>query len=65
MIVTLIQVLFVLIGLAMVVACFFPNWNFSQPVVVAQRIFGLIVGLIVLFILYYVVMLLLGSMRLP
>ena len=34
MIVTLIQVLFVLIGLAMVVACFFPNWNFSQPVVV-------------------------------
>jgi hypothetical protein len=65
MIVTLVQVLFVLIGLAMVIACFFPNWNFSQPVIAMQRIFGLVVGLVVLFIIYYVVMLLLGAMPPP
>jgi len=64
-ILTLIQILFVLIGLAMIVACFFPNWNFSAPVVAGQRIFGLVVGLVVLAIVYYVVIILFHAMGLP
>jgi len=65
MIVTLINVLFVLIGLAMVVYCFFPNWNFSAPVVLVNRVFSLVVGLLVLAIVWYVIMILLRSLALP
>jgi len=62
---TLILVLFLLIALAMIIACFFPNWNFSAPVLDMRRVFGLIVGLIVLWIIWYLVSLVLGSARLP
>ena len=54
MILTLIQILFVLIALAMVVGTFFPDWNFSAPVVNARRLFSLLFGLVILALVYVV-----------
>jgi len=57
----LIQLLFILIALAMVVACFFPNWAISNgPVVVGTRVVSLLVGLVILAIVYLVFMAVLG-----
>lgn len=59
---SLVALVFLLIALLMVISAFFPNWNFAGgPVVGPNRIIGLIIGLVVLFIVYLIVVALFGS----
>lgn len=52
-----IALIFLLIALLMVLAAFFPAWNFSAgPVVTPGRIIGLVVGLVVLYLIYLIVL---------
>ena len=59
---TIVTLLFLLIALCMVIYCFFPTWSFATgPVVGLGRIIGLVIGLIVLYIVYLLVMSILGT----
>lgn len=61
MIVTIIQILFILIAVGMIVSAFFPSWNFNAgPVVAASRLFGLAVALVILVIIYLLIMMVVG-----
>lgn len=51
----IVQILFLLIALLLIVYTFFPNWG--PPVVISiPRIILLLVGLVVLYLIYLVVM---------
>lgn len=59
---SVIALVFLLIALLMVLSAFFPAWNFSAgPVVTANRVVGLVVGLVVLWIVYLIVLALFGA----
>ena len=45
----------------MVIAVFFPNWNFSTVVVTPGRLIALLIGLVVLFLVYLIVVALFGA----
>lgn len=60
-----IALVFLLIALLMVLATFFPAWNFAAgPVVAVNRIIGLVIGLIVLYVIYLIVLALFGGVPL-
>jgi hypothetical protein len=57
-----VQLLFLLIALLMVISAFFPSWNFAAgPAVEVSRRVGLLIGLIILYILYLIVVSLFGG----
>jgi hypothetical protein len=56
----IVKLLFLLIALLMVVYTFFPTWN-MPPVVAIPRIIGLVVGLIVLYLVYLIVVSILAA----
>lgn len=59
---SIIALVFLLIALLMVISAFFPNWNFAGgPAVTPDRIIGLIIGLVVLFLVYLIVVALFGG----
>lgn len=54
---SVIALIFLLIALLMVVATFFPSWNFAAgPAVAINRVIGLLIGLVVLYIVYLIVL---------
>lgn len=57
-----VTLLFLLIALLMVIYTFLPTWDFP-PVVSIPRIIGLVVGLIVLYLVYLIVMAILGGVH--
>lgn len=57
----IVAVIFLLIALLMVIAALFPNGNFTSPTVTVNRVIGLIIGLVLLFIVYLIVEALFGS----
>lgn len=59
---SIVALVFLLIALLIVISAFFPNWNFSGgPVVTPNRMVGLIIALVVLFIVYLIVAALFGT----
>jgi hypothetical protein len=58
---SIVALVFLLIALLMVLGALFPSWNFTNPVVTPNRIIGLVIGLVVLFIVYLIVVALFGS----
>lgn len=59
---SIIQLVFVLIALLMVIGAFFPNWNFQAgPVISPNRLIALLIGLLVLFVVYLIVVALFGT----
>jgi hypothetical protein len=59
---TIIALVFLLIALLMVISAFFPNWAFAAgPVVSPNRVIGLVIGLVVLFVIYLIVVALFGA----
>lgn len=57
-----VALVFLLIALLMVLTAFFPAWNFSAgPAVAVNRIIGLVIGLVVLYIIYLIVIALFGG----
>lgn len=59
---TLVALIFLLLALLIVIGTLFPGWNFAAgPLLSPNRIIGLIVGLVVLFIVYIVVVALFGG----
>lgn len=57
-----VALVFLLIALLMVISAFFPSWAFSAgPVVTPNRMVGLIISLVVLFIVYLIVVALFGG----
>lgn len=57
-----VALVFLLIALLMVLTAFFPAWNFSAgPAVSVNRIIGLVIGLVVLYIIYLIVIALFGG----
>lgn len=59
---SIIALIFLLIALLMVISAFFPAWNFGAgPVVTPNRLIGLVIGLVVLYICYLIVGALFGA----
>lgn len=57
----IVQLVFLLIAVLMVIGTLFPDWNFSRgPVIAPNRLIALVIGLVVLFILYLIVLSLFG-----
>lgn len=57
-----IALIFLLIALCMVLSAFFPGWAFNAgPVVTPNRLIGLVIGLVVLYICYLIVLSLFGA----
>jgi hypothetical protein len=58
----IIQLIFLLIALLMVISALFPAWNFAAgPSVAVNRLIGLLIGLVVLYIVYLIVVALFGG----
>lgn len=58
---SIIALVFLLLALLMVISAFFPAWNFSAGAIVTpNRIIGLLISLVVLFIVYVIVQALFG-----
>ena len=61
----IVTLLFLLIALLMVVYTFFPAWRFDAgPVVGVGRVIGLLIGLVVLYIVYLLVLAILAGIHL-
>lgn len=58
---SVIALVFMLIALLMVISAFFPGWAFASGAVLApNRIVGLLIGLVVLYLVYLIVVALFG-----
>jgi hypothetical protein len=58
----LVALIFLLLALLIVISALWPNWNFTAgPVMTPNRIIGLIIALVVLFLIYLLVVTLFGG----
>jgi hypothetical protein len=58
----IVALVFLLLALLIVISAFFPSWNFTGgPVIAPNRIIGLVIALVVLFIVYLIVVALFGA----